>query len=143
MAQAYRRFFKNKSYTYAEVIGQYSYVKKMFKGTKLYVSKGAFYIEMELQPTENSLCYKIRLKGTFGRNNIDIFVINPKINRYQGNKKVPHLYSNGSLCLYYPPYEEWTYRDKWAETLIPWTSLWLYYYETWQQTGEWLGGGVH
>jgi hypothetical protein len=31
-----------------------------------------------------------------------------------------------------------------ANTLVPWTSEWLAYYEAWLTTGgEWLGGGVH
>ena len=30
-----------------------------------------------------------------------------------------------------------------ANTIIPWTVEWLYYYELWQATGEWLGGGEH
>ena len=29
------------------------------------------------------------------------------------------------------------------ETIVPWASLWLYYYEVWHATGEWLGGGEH
>ena len=66
-----------------------------------------------------------------------------KLSVYENGKKVPHLYSNGSLCLYYPEYQEWNYRDSWAETLIPWTSLWLFYYEIWKETGNWLGGGIH
>jgi hypothetical protein len=28
-----------------------------------------------------------------------------------------------------------------AETIIPWTSEWLYFYELWVFTGEWHGGG--
>ena len=30
-----------------------------------------------------------------------------------------------------------------ANTIIPWTIEWLYYYEIWLVTGEWLGGGIH
>ena len=30
-----------------------------------------------------------------------------------------------------------------ANTIIPWTVEWLYYYELWLATGEWLGGGEH
>jgi hypothetical protein len=29
-----------------------------------------------------------------------------------------------------------------ATTIIPWLSLWLYYYEVWHATGEWMGGGI-
>jgi hypothetical protein len=30
-----------------------------------------------------------------------------------------------------------------AMTVIPWISEWLYFYELWLVTGEWLGGGTH
>ena len=30
-----------------------------------------------------------------------------------------------------------------ATTIVPWCSEWLFYYELWLATGEWLGGGVH
>ena len=33
--------------------------------------------------------------------------------------------------------------QKFAETIVPWACLWLYYYEVWHATGEWLGGGLH
>ena len=29
-----------------------------------------------------------------------------------------------------------------ATTIVPWLSLWLYYYEIWLATGSWQGGGV-
>ena len=28
-----------------------------------------------------------------------------------------------------------------AETIVPWASEWLFYYEIWKGTGEWYGGG--
>ena len=30
-----------------------------------------------------------------------------------------------------------------SNTIIPWTIEWLYFYELWLATGEWLGGGEH
>ncbi|MGH8092034.1 MAG: hypothetical protein ACREIF_00990 [Chthoniobacterales bacterium] len=29
-----------------------------------------------------------------------------------------------------------------ADTIVPWTSRWLYFYEIWLATGEWMGGGI-
>jgi hypothetical protein len=30
-----------------------------------------------------------------------------------------------------------------ADTILPWTSEWLFYYELWSVNGyEWLGGGI-
>ena len=28
-----------------------------------------------------------------------------------------------------------------SETIMPWLALWLFHYEAWHATGEWLGGG--
>lgn len=30
-----------------------------------------------------------------------------------------------------------------AKTILPWTALWLYYYELWLDTGKWLGPSSH
>jgi hypothetical protein len=30
-----------------------------------------------------------------------------------------------------------------SDTIIPWISEWLYYFEFWCITGEWYGGGKH
>jgi len=30
-----------------------------------------------------------------------------------------------------------------ATTILPWTALWLYYYELWLDTGKWLGPSSH
>lgn len=79
----------------------------------------------------------------FDSKSVKVFVVNPEIKYIENRKKVPHLYSDGSLCLHYPNYNEWSFRDSWVETLIPWTSLWLFYYEIWKETGQWLGGGIH
>ena len=77
---------------------------------------------------------KVKIAQCYIYNNIK-YVVDGKL--------VPHVYRDHSLCLFYPRYQEWDYKASWAETIIPWTSLWLYYYEIWLQTGEWLGGGIH
>ncbi len=50
-----------------------------------------------------------------------------------------HRYPDGSLCLYWPDEWGWTARESLAATIVPWTAFWLYYYELWLVTGEWLG----
>ena len=67
-----------------------------------------------------------------------VFVMNPK-----PVEKAKHVYADGSLCLFYPPDRSWTDRSLIAETTIPWTAEWLFFYEVWLKTGKWLGGGVH
>lgn len=51
----------------------------------------------------------------------------------------PHLYSDGSLCLYYPKDRSWTPKEFIAETIVPWTAEWLAFYEIWRITGKWYG----
>lgn len=45
------------------------------------------------------------------------------------------------ICLY--RYSEFDSSKLLANTIIPWAIEWLYYYELWLATGEWLGGGEH
>jgi hypothetical protein len=43
------------------------------------------------------------------------------------------------LCLYWPDGEQFNAGMYLAETILPWASEWLTYYELWQATGEWAG----
>ena len=98
---------------------------------------------INLRPTVDSEEYVIKIRARVGSTMVGLFPVRPKIGRLSNGKKVPHMYKDGSLCLFYPKYCEWNYTDSWAETLVPWACLWLYFYELWLQTGEWLGGGIH
>lgn len=98
---------------------------------------------ISLKPTEDSQSYKLKISASVDSTIVSIYPVKPYIGREINGIKVPHMYSDGSLCLFYPGYDEWKYSDSWAETLIPWASLWLYYYELWLMTGEWIGGGIH
>jgi hypothetical protein len=55
----------------------------------------------------------------------------------------PHLYPDGSLCLYWPKEWRWRQDQLIAETILPWAALWLYYYELWLDTDQWLGPSSH
>lgn len=69
-------------------------------------------------------------------------VLSPKLEK--GDKeRLPHVYSKDGLCLFMPKYREWKPIMSIARTIVPWTSLWLFYYEIWKATGEWRGGGIH
>jgi hypothetical protein len=54
-----------------------------------------------------------------------------------------HMYRDGQLCLFNPNRKEWNAGQSVADTIVPWTSEWLYFYEVWLRTGSWLGGGDH
>lgn len=71
-----------------------------------------------------------------------VFVLKPELEADETGL-IPHTYPEKRLCLYHPAKHEWSQQMYVAKTIIPWASLWLVYYEFWQMTGEWLGGGEH
>jgi hypothetical protein len=92
--------------------------------------------EGELVPSPLSNIYKIRLDYDLGKRP-QVTVIDPKLGLSNGQKP-PHLFKEGTLCLY-------RYSNEWnpglllADTILPWTALWLMHYETWLATGKWSG----
>ena len=140
---SYKSFFTTRHYSYPELLKQVAKIKQHYPQTVGQCKRGKVDLTLKLKPTSTSIVYTIKLFAKQDSTVVNIFVVNPKISLFENGKKVPHLYSDGSLCLFYPKYNELSYNDLWAETLIPWTSLWLFYYEIWKETGEWLGGGVH
>ncbi len=95
-----------------------------------------------LQPTSRSVTYDFVLKYNL-TDSPKIKIVSPELKRNEKGEGAEHLYPNGYLCLYQPKYREFTRTDLLTDTIIPWTSLWLYHYEVWHLTGEWLGGGEH
>lgn len=140
---SYHNNAKSKHYSYAELFAHVAEVKRRFPTATGGIKCGHAELTFFLKPTENSIEYTVKLYAKQGSKSVNLFVVKPQIKYNEGGKKVPHLYRDGSLCLYYPDYNEWSYRDSWAETLIPWASLWLFYYEIWKETNQWLGGGIH
>jgi hypothetical protein len=95
----------------------------------------------ELQPTALSQCYTLKLSYALRKKPV-LFVTNPELECRAG-LSAPHLYADGSLCLYRPRYGEWNAAMDFADTILPWASLWLYFYEIWLATGVWHGEGEH
>lgn len=59
---------------------------------------------------------------------------------------IPHVFDEGrteypSLCLFDPAERGWDSSRAIATTTIPWAADWLRFYEAWQATGVWTGGG--
>lgn len=52
----------------------------------------------------------------------------------------PHFYRKScTLCLYHPRDFKWQRHKLIAREIMGWTAGWIYFYEGWLQTGEWLG----
>lgn len=64
-----------------------------------------------------------------------VFIVDPKISY---NPEI-HMYKGGSLCLYYPKDNSWNINCLLYNTIIPWISEWLIFYEIYKIKGEWLG----
>ncbi|MFD1786476.1 hypothetical protein ACFSC3_02710 [Sphingomonas floccifaciens] len=58
---------------------------------------------------------------------------------------IPHIYGphddprGADLCLFHPRSRDWTDDMLLAESIVPWTAEWLFYYEMWLVTGLWGG----
>lgn len=95
-----------------------------------------------IQPTRLSNNYTIKIIHQLHRAP-NVYVLKPQLTNGPEGETIPHTYPENRLCLYHPRKQEWSQQMRIAETILPWASLWLFYYEIWQATGEWLGGGEH
>ena len=74
----------------------------------------------------------------------DVFVEDPDLEALAGGRQLPHIYHDPTrLCLYLPGTTEWRPCMRLDQTIVPWTSLWLFYFEDWLASNEWKGGGEH
>ena len=91
-----------------------------------------------LQPTALSECYavSILLRSHWCP---EARVPRPELKTRPGAERLPHVNSDGSLCLHVDGV--WNSTMFVADTTVPWISTWLYFYEVWHATGSWVGGG--
>lgn len=98
-----------------------------------------------LQPSPLSTEYKVEIEYAIGRLPKS-YVLFPELRSYDEKVKIPHIYEDASgprPCLFLPGNKEWAGNKLISDTIIPWLSLWLFYYEVWLSTKEWLGEGFH
>lgn len=108
----------------------------------------------DIQPSPFSRTYEVILRYSLG-GKPTVIVVNPDLSLLAKGESIPHIYPDDSqikgtvICLYLPSGKnnniaQWHPTIHFlAETIMPWTSLWLYYYEYWLLTGKWEGGGEH
>jgi hypothetical protein len=100
---------------------------------------------LEIAASPASRLYQCELHVHPGTAYPEMIVISPDIQELVGKRKLPHIYPykkrGTKLCLWTPMYGEWDYSMKLIETYVPWTVEWLWYFEHWLITDEWLGGG--
>lgn len=74
-----------------------------------------------------------------------VYVHDPVLADLAPGRPLPHVYEQrpARLCLYLPGTGEWSPGMRLDQTIVPWTALWLFFFEEWLVTDEWKGGGVH
>lgn len=95
-----------------------------------------------VKPSAMSEEYRVRVEYGIGESP-KAWVLSPSLRPRDGCNSIPHTYPGPRPCVFLPGSDEWRPDQYISDTIIPWTSLWLFYYEVWHATGEWLGGGVH
>jgi hypothetical protein len=130
-----RDFFKHASLTLAQQIGRMSATYPYFRVSFNY---SAVVWVGDLQPSGMSETYTVRVEYIL-RKRPKVYVIQPPLGSRDAIHGIPHTFPDGSICLHL--HEDWTPQMFIAETIIPWFTLWLFHYEVWLATGEWLGGG--
>lgn len=105
---------------------------------------GRFYYDCEVQPTVMSRSYLIRVNFAY-KTRPKVLVLQPNLSELADKRNLPHVYKQNppELCLYLPNSGEWASDKFVSRTIVPWSILWLYYFEHWLATDIWKGGGAH
>jgi hypothetical protein len=90
-----------------------------------------------LRPTRRSVLYEVSLTYSLCFEP-EVRVLYPALVPRAGF--LPHYYHDTErLCLYDAGKHQWDASMMIGDTIIPWTSEWLYFYEFWRGTGNWFG----
>jgi hypothetical protein len=126
---------------YLTVMQQDLHVGSRFPGFERRTNHGSSIIwRGKLQPSPRSGIYLVEIRYEVPYRPV-VRVLAPKLSTWGNLAKQPHTFGDGSLCLHQA--HEWNGNRLIATTIIPWTCLWLEFYETWLDTGCWLGEGTH
>jgi hypothetical protein len=120
---------------------QSAWVRSRFPGFQCTIEAGLLVCRGRIQPSPMCSTYDVEVHyrtGTWPK----AFVLDPKLQPLEPGGRIPHSYGNARPCLFYPSRHAWRSDMKLADTVIPWLSLWMAFYEMWHATGEWYGGGI-
>jgi hypothetical protein len=120
---------------------QRAYMRIWWPDFKTRVQRGTLKAIGNLSPAPLCTTYKIEICLP-GGGVPAVKVLDPHLSPRDQADRIPHMYEQERLCLYLPGTGQWTLDKPIAVTIVPWTSLWLYFYEVWRATGNWLGGGI-
>lgn len=138
------RYYRNSSMT---LLQQKVALCSAYKGTECVIDKkkNQLYWSGTIQPTALSKEYSVFVLYHFNKSP-QVWIIGDELEKLDDDN-FPHKFEIHRknkmvrICLY--RYSEFNSSKLIADTIIPWTIEWLYFYELWLATGEWLGGGEH
>jgi hypothetical protein len=98
----------------------------------------------QASPSPLSRMYDLRIEYRQGATP-SVFVDAPDLTLLSDGRRLPHVYDQKptSLCLYLPGTREWEPWLRLDQTIVPWSALWLFYFEEWLVSDHWKGGGAH
>lgn len=108
-------------------------IEKRFSFLKCRIENDTLICRGIFQPN-NCKAYDVRIEfraGCFPQ----VYILSPEI---KPNNEI-HIYSEGSLCLFYPSELKWKDTTSIAENTIPWIFEWILFYELYLLTGVWEG----
>ena len=129
------------------LVDQKTELELMYPEAKVYIKNGVLTWTGIVKPSPCSKEYTIKVEYRMGKYPVT-WLMNEELD-FETYTQIPHKYNvdlkekTVQLCLFMPRKREWTKNCSIADTIVPWTIEWLYYYEIWQITGEWKGGGEH
>lgn len=105
---------------------------------------GALSWRCPVMPTLLSREYAVRIDYRRG-GTPEVYVEEPDLSILAAGRRLPHVYDQSPtrLCLYLPGSGEWEPWMRLDQTIVPWTALWLFYFEDWLHSDDWKGGGHH
>jgi hypothetical protein len=108
------------------------------------LQRGRLTWEYEVQPTLLSRTYTVRITYRVDERP-QIVVRRPNLIDLAHPRRLPHVYRQDPplLCLYMTGKGDWTRKMRLDQTIVPWTALWLFFFEEWLASNEWKGGGEH
>jgi hypothetical protein len=122
---------------------QYAYMRQICPSFRCKVQNGRLSCSGTVQPFPFTEKYAVRISYRIGESP-KVYVDKPALQRRKATEAIPHTYPGDRPCLFFPPDDsEWSSRKIIAQTIVPWLTEWLFYYEAWLSTGTWQGGGVH
>jgi hypothetical protein len=114
------------------------FIKLSFPVFRIDTARNRLTAVASLKPTLLSNIYTVELQYEVPRRP-RVRVLKPELRLAPGSRKLPHVFEENDLCLHVPG--EWRPDLRIDQFIVPWISFWLYFYEAWLATGEWLGGG--